>query len=358
MKTYDHGLDVLGARPPLTAVGAGARPWDNHDSYWTGEVVYYDLKYWRAVRPVEPPFVPALMSGEVPGESDAWRETSQPAADLLGHRGGGGGGHHHGGGGGGGGRWRGGGWRGGWGYPYAYPSAYYTDDIEVCDPDLDPDCDEEYVPVVSVLPARRRLAVLGMLGPRDIAAKQDQMDALKQVPVGAARILLKGGANSTGGMQAIASAIANAKQPWYRADLPGDTTRKNVQGHLQWHADALDKISDPNAIYASGADLKKWVMQAFIEQNATEEGAAEARQSWSKAWSDWADMWVDIAQFIAALPREIAKKIVENVTGVPLWAWVAGSAMLAGLLGYGVYKIASGPAGGVVAGVVARRYLG
>lgn len=47
-------------------------PFDNTKSYDPGDIVTYWGSYWRAVRPVEPPFITWLQSGEVPGESDSW----------------------------------------------------------------------------------------------------------------------------------------------------------------------------------------------------------------------------------------------------------------------------------------------
>jgi hypothetical protein len=197
------------------------------------------------------------------------------------------------------------------------------------------------------------------VGGYDLGQAQKQMDALKQVPVGAALILLHRG------MSAIDTAMSNAKQPWYKFNLPGDTARKNVAGHLQWHADALAKvIGNSNAIYDSGADLKKWVLNAFVEQNASEEGSAAAGQQWSKAWSDWADMWIEVGKFIATLPKEIAKgvgdlagDVVKGVTGLPLWAWALIGLGVVGVIGFVAWSIINSKAGAAIAGTAARRYL-
>ncbi len=195
-----------------------------------------------------------------------------------------------------------------------------------------------------------------MIGMEDITARKRQMNNLKPVTVGIAKILVKYG------QQAIAKAIEGAKQPWYRADLPGDTARNTALWKLRWHADTLAKAgADQNATYAPGDDLKDWVMQAFIEQNAVEEGNAAAAQMWTLAWSDWSSMWSEIAVALAALPKKLLQtlatlpgKAFEAATGVPSWAFYVGAVALTGLVGYGAYKILAGPAGGAVVG----HYLG
>lgn len=200
-----------------------------------------------------------------------------------------------------------------------------------------------------------------VLGAEDIAARQHQMNNLKPVTVSVAKVLLKYG------QQAINKAITGAKQPWYRADLPGDTNRKNVQGKLQWHAAAIAALgnSDQNALYKSEADLRKWVMQAFIEENAVEEGNAQAAQMWSLAWSDWENMWVEVGVALAALPkqvleaagtysRELVNTAVKSATGLPTWVITTGIIGGAFLIGLGLVKILSGPTGGAIVGT----YLG
>ena len=251
-----------------------------------------------------------------------------------GHGGGhGGGGHGHGGRGRGGRGWGGRGWGGYGGWGGAYP--YYVDTVD-CEYDQFGNC----IPVTPLL-------VVGM---EDIGKRQAEMNRLKNVPVAIAQVLLKYG------QQAINKAIEGAKQPFYKFNLPGENARANVQGKLQWHANAISQLlSTPDAMYASGDDLKKYVMQAFIEQNSVEEGANDP--TWSKAWGDWANMWEEVGRVLAKLPKAVAKAvgdlagdIVKGVTGVPIWGWAIIGAGVLGALGFLIYKLADTKAGAAVAG--------
>jgi len=105
------------------------RDFSNRDSYQPGEIVRYWGNYWKATRPVTPPWFPSLMSGDVPGESGAWVQAS--ATEITGH-GGGGGGHGGGGHGGHGGHGHGHGWGPGgwWGGPWGWGG---YDFVENCD---------------------------------------------------------------------------------------------------------------------------------------------------------------------------------------------------------------------------------
>ena len=177
----------------------------------------------------------------------------------------------------------------------------------------------------------------------DIAEKQRQMTALKAMPVSVAKTMLRSG-------QLV---IARTIQTAALEGLPGPAAREKVRGKLKWHASTLSKFSDPNAVYASGDDLRKWVMQAYIESNAVEEGSAYADQLWS-------EMWTEIKQNMAALPAKAREAVIkaasgalETVTGIPTWAWGVGAAIGLGLIGFVGYKIVTGPAGAMVA----RRYL-
>jgi hypothetical protein len=199
------------------------------------------------------------------------------------------------------------------------------------------------------------LDVLGgdVIGLFDIQAEQKQMNALKPVTVRVAHALL------AGGQTAINGAIAAAKQPFYKADLPGATARDNVMWKLKWHEATLAPLTgDPNRLYSAGEDLKKWTMQAFIEANAVQEGAAYLEQAWTQ-------MWVEIGQALAAIPAEVRQALikaasgaVQAVTGLPLWAWGAIAVGGTAALGFIAYKFANTRAGGAVGGVVARRYIG
>lgn len=163
--------------------------------------------------------------------------------------------------------------------------------------------------------------VFGMI---DTGAWAKQMNTLKQVPVSVARIMAKSG------LDAITRAQAGAKQPWYVADLPGETRRNEVAWKLRWHDETLAKLLDNNAMYASGDDLKKWVLNAYLEANAVEEGAGWIATAWGR-------MWNEITAAIAALPKIIAAKVNETAAslfGLPGWAVGLGAVGLIGLLGY------------------------
>lgn len=186
--------------------------------------------------------------------------------------------------------------------------------------------------------------VLGMF---DIAVRQREMNGIKIVPVRIGRVLLKSGQEVINRARAVAGAKG----------LPGGKARDNVYYHLQWHQNALANASGPDAIYGSGDDLKKWVMQAFIEANAVEEGAAHIDAAWSQ-------MWADIAQAMSELPVTVAKAVgkaggglIEGVTGLPVWAWVLIGIGTAGLLGFFIWALARTPAGVIATRNATRRYL-
>ncbi len=172
-------------------------------------------------------------------------------------------------------------------------------------------------------------------------ARQRQMGALKQVPVSVARALLRGGQD----------AISHAKSVAAAKSLPGSTDRDTVFYKLQWHQNELAKLSDPNAMYAPGNDLKTWVTAAFRESDVADIGAGWIANAWNVMWSD-------IGKAIAALPallRDEMKKAVENITGVPLWALAVGGVGLVGLAAFFVYKMANTSAGAAVAGAYTGR---
>lgn len=179
----------------------------------------------------------------------------------------------------------------------------------------------------------------------DIAVEQRKMNGLKNVTVGIARTLLKNG------QAAITKAIDVGQ------NLPGPTARQNVMWKLQWHADQLSGLSNTTATYASGDDLKKWVMQAFIEWNAVEEGSGEIEQMWS-------DMWSEIGSQIAQLPATIARNVVsvvedttDKAASISKWV-VAGAVVLGGGILYGLYKVITSDTGRAVATTATGVYLG
>lgn len=153
-----------------------------------------------------------------------------------------------------------------------------------------------------------------------------QMSKLKQFPVAIAQSLLKGGQQ----------AIDNAKSIARTSDLPGGTARDKVYWALRWHEDALSKLSStPNEIYQHGEDLKKHVMQAFAEWDASVEGAEQLNKAWSA-------MWTEIGQRIAALPKALAAaagtvvKEAAFYTKAVFWAALGAAVLVTGLVGWGV----------------------
>lgn len=203
----------------------------------------------------------------------------------------GGGGHHHGGGG-----------------HFGRGLGWYLDD----------DDDDGDVNIIQNFISTEGVEVLGFF---DVGAEQKKMNALKTVPVRVAQPLLKYG------MQTIDQARKTADDK----NLPGKTARDNVYWKLQWHKQALQAVAgNLDAIYMSGDDLKHWVMQAFIEANAVEEGAKALDDAWSAMWSE-------IGAAIAALPKEVAKTVGEvavGATNVAKWVIgaVAGVLVLVGLV--------------------------
>lgn len=216
------------------------------------------------------------------------------------------------------------------------------DDVGVPFVDNDPSIGVPYVMGdIDILGIEHQFAhVLGYI---DIAQSQRRMNELKVVTVGVAQALL------TGGFEAIDGAIRTAKDK----KLPNLKTLDNARWKLIWHRDNLAKFGDRNAPYKDANDLKKWVMQAFIEANTVEEGALYIDSAWTR-------MWNEISVEIAKLPqkaREEASKAVQNITGLPVWGWalvgVGGLALVGGIL----YAVLNSRAGAAVAGVAARRYI-
>jgi hypothetical protein len=187
-----------------------------------------------------------------------------------------------------------------------------------------------------------------LVGYFDLNVIQKDMNALKTITVGMAQSMLAGAQNVIN--QAIAKANAD--------NLPGATDRANVYWKLNWHQGTLANLAaTPNAIYASGADLEHWCVQAFIEANSVEAGADWIDQAWSQ-------MWAEIQSKIVALPAEVrhavataASNTVEDVTGLPIWAWIAISVGALGLGGLILYKFANTQAGAAIAGGVTHAYM-
>ena len=150
--------------------------------------------------------------------------------------------------------------------------------------------------------------------------------------------------------------------------LYGATTRQlcalvSRAAHLDWHAAELAKCGDPSAPYPSGADLKKWVLQSWVDSNAAADGRAWQDQAVAKAAGDWVDMWADVGEAVVAAASsaagtlaELPRRALERATGVPMWVWLASGALALGLLAFGVFKVLMVAAPAVVPAVV-KRYL-
>lgn len=194
-----------------------------------------------------------------------------------------------------------------------------------------------------------------MIGTIDIGAKQLQMNNLRTVPLSVARELLKGGQQ----------AIDRAKSLATDFDLPGGTARDNVFWKLQWHDDNLAKQAGSNStLYPSGDDLKKWVMEAFIEANAAEEGAKQQALAFGQIWTD---MWTNVTDALAALPQAVAqvavataqtlKEAASGVKSTVIWTEaivIGGAVLLGGGILYALYKVLVSDTGKAVA----TSYLG
>lgn len=251
----------------------------------------------------------------------------------IGHGGGGGGhgGGGHGGHGGFGGRGRnawGGTW---WGFPWSDDGEYYGDAS-----------DEEVKHLAKAVAAEVRKYGSTIVGAYDIAASQRQMNTLKQVTVAIGRAMVKRG------VQVANETIAAAQDQ----SLPGITSLKNTLAHLQWHVNALASLTDPTAPYDSSDDLKKWVMQSFIDANAVEEGGQRQTEIWN-------DMWTDIGTELAHMPAKAVAAVVAlpgKILGIPSWVFWTGGALLVGVVGFGIWKIALA-ATPVVTKAVVNRYL-
>lgn len=275
--SYANGVVVLGEEVS-SIIGANVRQWDNRQIYEPGEVVYYDLRFWKARYRVEPPWMPALMSGDVPGKSDCWYEIT---------------------------------------YQQAYNPVVGEDDSVIGEID-------------------RLFEVLGAF---DVQLKRREMVGLRVVTISIAQALLGGGQR----------AIDLARQLAQKYSFPTDNVKDIDKAHwkLKWHeAEIAKQAATPQALYSHANDLKEWVIQAFIEANAAEEGAW-THEGMTVAQM-WTDMWYVVQKELAKLPEAIRRGVsagVYAVTGVPMWAWIVGGTAFVGLLGFASYRLATGPLG-------------
>lgn len=191
----------------------------------------------------------------------------------------------------------------------------------------------------------------------DLGIWRKQMDSLKQVPVSVAQVLLKYGQQAIDYANQTAAIIdlAQAQIP-FTEKLPGATRRAEVTGKLRWHKDALAKLapsamelaltkgnpealkasmSKMSATYASGADEKEWVLQAFIEANAVREGVTALTTMWN-------EMWAEIIEELKKLPAAVAKaagdvvKEVQWYAKAATWLIIGGGVLALGLIATGV----------------------
>lgn len=156
----------------------------------------------------------------------------------------------------------------------------------------------------------------------DIAAKQRFLNAIKKAPVAMARTLVTSALNVT------ASTLAMARGSAFQRELPGITSLRKTQEQLQRHAEALSRFSDPAEIYPDLVDLKKWVMQAWIDANAVEEGRTMQERAWDQ-----------MVEEIKTGLKNFPNAVVEELTGVPLWGWALGGVAALGIIGAGYYAV-------------------
>ncbi len=176
--------------------------------------------------------------------------------------------------------------------------------------------------------------VVGMF---DMGPLARQMSTLRAPTVAIARALLKQGQ----------ATINEARTRG--ANLPNQAGRDECFWKLDYYQKDLAKQTDPTAPYSQSDDLKKWVLQAFIEANAVEEGATYAQQNWD-------NMWTDIGTELLKLPEKARAAVVSTATWLlPWYIWAFGAAAVGSLL-YATYKVilASAPA---ATSTIVKRYL-
>ena len=158
-------------------------------------------------------------------------------------------------------------------------------------------------------------------------------------------------ANAAIAMTQQAGKIARAN-----ASLLGPAVWEGPAGHIRWHQAAIkSEIAgrDPKAtIYPREADLKKWAVQCFRAVTAVSQERDVLNSITSEFWRSVPDILLEAGQNLLRIPG----RIVERVTGVPLWAWSLGTLALLGLTGFAAYKILLAIAP-VAAPAVIGRYL-
>jgi hypothetical protein len=262
--------------------------------------------------------------------------------------------------------WRGGGFWPGYGYPVGVP--YYGPDTDhYFDAPVYELVDEDDSAEEDDLIRRLALKMLleeakqkdgkkpeDVVGAFDIQSQTRDFKNLKIVPVSAAQTML------AAGQDAINAAISNAKnkERMFSGPLPRGSARENVMWKLRWHADNIAKLGlGQNDLYPNADDLKKWVLEAFMEANAVD---GEPDQ-WTSVWANkFSAMMVKIGQQIAAIPAAALAIAKEGLAKAETTArWTLGITLgVVGLVGYAAYKIATGPLGQTAVHAAVSSYTG
>ena len=106
-----------------------------------------------------------------------------------------------------------------------------------------------------------------------------------------------------------------------------DTARKNVSGHINWHEKKIGELwvarhvatGTPPADeeYPHGDDLKKWVVNAFVEYNAALDAKTYADEKLS--------FWNEVKERVEEITREMEKPFGIEI---PMWMWIVGGAIV------------------------------
>ena len=176
------------------------------------------------------------------------------------------------------------------------------------------------------LPAARRTGGrAAWLGATDLNSATEKMNGVRVVSVAAARTMLETA------QKIIDETIAAGKGGWFSRSLPGETARKNVKGHLDWHAQRLSRLANPQDRYDAAEDLKKWVLQADIESNAIEDGRASRSRAMMEMFTrlpetKYANDFVDkVARVVGPEPTPLPEVPAEEAAPTSLW-WKVGGA--------------------------------
>ena len=177
------------------------------------------------------------------------------------------------------------------------------------------------------------------VGAFDIHVENRRLNDLKSVDVAQAGALLRGGQ----------AAIQLAREQ----STPDRVNRiETVAAQLNAHARRVGELAKtPGAAYSAALDLKKWVLESFIEANVNEEGQARAGRIMFDMWSDVGEGTGNILSRVGNVVTAPFRAL-ERAIALPTWLWWAGGAVVVGGLAYGGFKIAH-----AAAPTVARHYL-